>query len=38
MPGEGALAHQGALLLDDLPACRRHVREVLRQPLENSVL
>jgi magnesium chelatase family protein len=36
--GEGALAHHGRLVLDERPECRRHVLEVLRQPLEESVL
>jgi predicted ATPase with chaperone activity len=36
-PGEGFLAHHGMRLRDELPKCRRHVLEVLRQPLEESV-
>jgi magnesium chelatase family protein len=37
MPGEVSRAHHGMLVLDALPACRRHVLEVLRQPLEEGV-
>ncbi len=37
VPSEVPLAHNGVLVLDELPEFRHHVLEVLRQPLEESL-
>jgi magnesium chelatase family protein len=38
MLGEVSLVHHRRLCLDAWPECRRHVLEVLRQPVEEGVI
>jgi magnesium chelatase family protein len=37
-PGEVFVAHHGIAFVDEFPACKYHVLEILHEPLEDGVI